>query len=207
MKLTKIKVDRLPIPRRLAPGRTAQTRHYDDVLKGFGVRVTSGGCKAFFVEKRVGRKLHWITLGHYPALTVEQARREAQKLLGKIASGIDPIAEKQETIAKQITLQEVFEDYLAARKSLKPTTLKDYHQFMNRAFCDWRSRPLSRIAKDMVVKRHAELGQRSRARADGAMRLLRALFNFAAASYDDTQGRSLFPENPVRRLSQTRAWY
>jgi integrase len=39
------------------------------------------------------------------------------------------------------------------------------------------------------------------------MRLLRALFNFAAGKYEDAQGKSLITENPVKRLSQTRAWY
>jgi integrase len=39
------------------------------------------------------------------------------------------------------------------------------------------------------------------------MRVLRALFNFAAGQYEDVAGRSLITENPVRRLSQTRAWY
>lgn len=39
------------------------------------------------------------------------------------------------------------------------------------------------------------------------MRLLRALFNFAAGQYEDSQGKSLITENPVKRLSQTRAWY
>lgn len=39
------------------------------------------------------------------------------------------------------------------------------------------------------------------------MRVLRALFNFAAGQYEDAAGRSLIPENPVNRLSQTRAWY
>lgn len=39
------------------------------------------------------------------------------------------------------------------------------------------------------------------------MRILHALFNFAAGQYEDSQGRSLVPENPVKPLSQTRAWY
>lgn len=39
------------------------------------------------------------------------------------------------------------------------------------------------------------------------MRVLRALFNFAAGQYEDAQGKSLITENPVKRLSQTRAWY
>ncbi len=39
------------------------------------------------------------------------------------------------------------------------------------------------------------------------MRVLRALFNFAAGQYEDAKGHSLIAENPVKRLSQTRAWY
>lgn len=39
------------------------------------------------------------------------------------------------------------------------------------------------------------------------MRLLRALFNFAAGQYENSKGQSLITENPVKRLSQTRAWY
>jgi hypothetical protein len=39
------------------------------------------------------------------------------------------------------------------------------------------------------------------------MRVMRALFNFAAGQYEDSQGKSLITDNPVARLSQTRAWY
>ena len=39
------------------------------------------------------------------------------------------------------------------------------------------------------------------------VRLLRALFNFAAGEYEDSNGKSLISENPVKRLSHTRAWY
>jgi integrase len=39
------------------------------------------------------------------------------------------------------------------------------------------------------------------------MRLLRAIFNFAAGEYEDAKGHSLVLENPVNRLSHTRAWY
>src|SRR3569833_2683762 len=60
----------------------------------------------------------------------------------------------------------------------------------------------------MITKRHTELGtKRGEHYANGAMRVLRALFNFAGGQYDDPQGRSLVPETPVKRLSQTRAWY
>ena len=39
------------------------------------------------------------------------------------------------------------------------------------------------------------------------MRFLCVLFNFAIAQYEDGSGHSVFRENPVMRLTQTRAWY
>ena len=60
----------------------------------------------------------------------------------------------------------------------------------------------------MVKKRHQKHGEeRSEARANLAMRYLRALFNFAAAEYQDDEGKPLVDINPVKKLSQTQAWY
>jgi hypothetical protein len=39
------------------------------------------------------------------------------------------------------------------------------------------------------------------------MRFLRALLNFSIAQYEDSSGNSILRENPVVRLTQTRAWY
>lgn len=203
MKITKLVVDRI-----LPPKDRDQAFYRDDQLKGFAVRVTTSGVKSFVVEKLINGKVKRITLGRYGELTVEQARKEAQKLLGKIATGIDPIAEKKSTKAKAVTLAEVFQDYLKARKELKPKTRYDYNNLLRVAFSVWKNKPLLSITKDKVVKHHEQLGkERGNAYANQSMRVLRALFNFAAGQYEDSQGKSLIIDNPVKRLSQTRAWY
>lgn len=208
MNIIKSEVDSLPIPAKGSNGQTGQKRYYDDKLKGFGVRVTSGGAKTFFVEKLVKRKLRRMKIGRYGELTAEQARKQAQILLGQIASGLDPLAEKRAEKMRQVTLKEVMADYVKARKSLKPKTLYDYQRVLDIAFANWKSKPLISITKDKVAKLHEKLGQeRGQAYANLAMRVLRALFNFAAGQYEDSEGRSLVTDNPVKRLSQTRAWY
>ena len=55
--ITKKFVDNLQLPKKITEGRTEQKRYYDNKLKGFGIRVTSGGTKAFFVEKLINNKL------------------------------------------------------------------------------------------------------------------------------------------------------
>ena len=208
MRLTKTAVDRLKPPTPTPPATKAQAFYRDDTLKGFAVRVTSSGTKAFIVETRVNGKVRRSTLGKYPALTVEQARKEASKLLGKIASGVDPLAEKREAEARAVTLAEAFKDYLDTRKTLKPKTVKDYQGVMRIAFGGWQQKPLTAISKDMVERHYKKLGtNHGEAYANLAMRVLRTVLNFAAGKYEDTQGRSILPENPVKRLSATRAWY
>lgn len=201
MKLTKTIVDKLKLP------TEGQKFYRDDSIKGFGVRVTASGIKAFILEKRINGKVKRITLGRYPHVTVDMARKEVDKLLGKIAIGVDPIAEKKAKKTKAITLQQAFDDYLLARKALKPLTIKDYNRAMLESFDDWRNKKLSDISKDMVVKRHTLVGKRSHSRANLAMRVLRAIFNFAMGEYEDERGRAFILDNPVKRLSHTRAWY
>ncbi|KTC81717.1 tyrosine-type recombinase/integrase [Legionella brunensis] len=208
MRIKKSTVDNLPLPLATQEGKTAQKRYYDDNLKGFGVRITSGGTKAFFVEKLINKKLCRITLGRYPELTAEMARNKALEMLGQIAMGIDPVAEKRANQMRQVTLNDVFKDYLQTRKSLKASTITNYKQILTKAFSSWTNKPLISITKDKIAKHHEKLGEaHGEAYANLAMRVLRALFNFAAGQYEDSQGRSLITENPVKRLSQTRAWY
>ncbi|MCU7932066.1 MAG: integrase family protein [Candidatus Thiodiazotropha sp. (ex Codakia rugifera)] len=201
MKLTKTAVEQAPIP------ASGQTFYRDDQLKGFALRVTAGGVKSFVIEKRINRKVKRKTLGRFGALTAEKARKEAQKFLGQVASGQDPISEQKDEDLSSVTLSEVFELYLKVRSALKETTVRDYRRLMKEIFKDWQDRELRNITKDMVQKRHQDYGKRSQARANNAMRLLKAVFNFARGQYEDSQGHSLFPENPVDRLSHIKAWY
>ena len=201
MRLTKLSVERAAIP------DTGQTFYRDDMLKGFALRVTSNGAKSFVVEKRINNKVKRKTLARFGVLTVEQARKEAQKFLGQVASGHDPITTQKDNRAKTVTLSEAFDIYLKVRSGLKDSTIKDYRRLMSEVFDKWQNRELKNITKDMVQKKHHDYGQRSQARANNGMRLLKAIFNFAKGQYEDSQGRSLFPENPVDRLSHIKAWY
>ena len=90
MRLTKSEIAKLPIP------SAGQTLYRDDKLRGFAVRVTAGGTKSFVLEKLIHRRVRRITLGRCNEIAVETARRQAQKLLGQIAEGRDPVSEPRE---------------------------------------------------------------------------------------------------------------
>ena len=57
---------------------------------GLSLYITSKGAKTFFVRKRVDGKDERIILGKFPDLSIENARKRAQKTKGEIASGVNP---------------------------------------------------------------------------------------------------------------------
>lgn len=199
VKLNKSSIDKLN------PPATRYALHWDDTLPGYGLRITASNIRSFIVQKRINGKEHRVTICRYGILTPEQARREAQIFLGEIAQGNNPVAAKIKARAESVTFREATIAYLESR-TLKPRTVRDIHQAF-KGLEEWENKTLSSITREMISKRHHALGELSPARANLAMRYLRAVFNFAIAHYTDKDGHPLIVDNPVKRLSQTRAWY
>lgn len=209
-KLTKTFVDSLP----LSPNK--QVFYRDSALIGFALRVTSS--KTYIAEKRIGdgRSSVRVTIGHHGDLTPTQARDQARVLLTKMALGINPNNEKKVEKLKKIadyattdaqpTLLDAYTAYKNER-DLSDKTLKDYDQCVDDYFIDWQNIKLIHISKKMVQEKHSELTVRSKARANLAMRFLRAVFNFSMEHYLDFEGHNIIDvSNPVKTLNAKKAW-
>ena len=72
---------------------------WDTVVRGFGVRCREGGTRTYIVQYRAGSgrgaPLRKYTIGkHGSPWTPDTARKEARRVLGLVASGADPAAER-----------------------------------------------------------------------------------------------------------------
>lgn len=78
--------------RSLAPGQTI----FDAKVRGFGARRQKGKSVAYFVIYRTNEgRQRWQTIGrHGSPWTPDLARKDAQRILGEVAAGSDPAAEK-----------------------------------------------------------------------------------------------------------------
>ena len=85
---------------------------WDSEVRGFGVRVTKNGVKAFVLKYTNSAGVaRWMTLCRVGELSVDEARERARVLRGRVAAGEDPAAERQadrkaETVADLLDLYE-----------------------------------------------------------------------------------------------------
>ena len=105
---TKANLESLPTP---APD-SGRAEYQDGKTPGLKVRVTENNVKTFCVLKRVkgGSPLR-TTLGRFPEMSIEQARRKAAVILAEIAEGGNP-AEVKRALKAELTFDELFNLYL-----------------------------------------------------------------------------------------------
>lgn len=192
----------------VVPPAAGQTFLRDTEIKGFALRITACGARSFVLERRIHRRVRRITIARYPDITVQQARDLAQEMLGVIAKGGDPQAQRRQAAMRGVTLKQAYDDYVTERKGLKPRTLYEYEKLMCSALHAWWKKPLREITSDGITHKHKRLGRiNGPAYANSVMRFLRALFNFAQARYKDEAAQRLIVENPVEALTEMKAWY
>lgn len=194
---TKAFIDQIPLPDK-------RIEYQDLRLPELRLRVTPTGVKSFSVFKRpAGKKPIRVTLGRFPGVSVDQARKLALKNLALLADGLNPNEAKRIESMQDVTLLEVYERYKASKK-LKPTTLSGYESTYRCHLSVLGKKPLLSITRPVVSKLHSSIS--SPGQADLAMRLLRALFNFARLEFLRDDGTSIFVENPVDIISHRRQW-
>jgi len=103
---TKSNLDALP-----QPPKGKRSLYYDTKMPHLAVRVSDTGNKSFLVYRWVEGRALKRTLGRYPTITIEQARRQAESYNVQLSNGTDPLDEKREQ-REEPTLQEVFGLYI-----------------------------------------------------------------------------------------------
>ena len=202
IKLTEKAIDKLKAP---APGGR-QVLYWDTDLRGFGV-LCSGKttAKTYVVQRDVNGLTRRVTVAATNVLKLDEARERAKLVLGELYLGRDPKRGRR----TGATLQQVLDDYLAARRELRPRSNEEYRRSVQRHLAGWLNRPLGDITPDMVEERHRAVAEQvadasggrysGSATANAALRSLGILWSFEARR-DPT-----LPANPVRTLA--RRWF
>ncbi len=174
LNFTKAFIDALP----LAKSGNRDIYH-DKKIPGLQLRVTS--VKTFFINRRVkGGDPQRITLGRYPDMTIEQARRKAIEIAHIIADGKNP-GDIEREARKEMTLDTLFEEYMARcavfnKRPDKPkATYRLYLSSMGK-------RKLSTIKHEEIDRIHKRIGREiGVVTANIVLKLLHVMFNCQSA--------------------------
>lgn len=200
-KLTKTFIDKVQ------PPAEGYAMHWDDSLKGYGLRVTAAGKRVFVAQGRVLGKAVCFTIGPFGEWTEFEAREKARKVLQGMREGIDPRDVKKADEATRVTLRQVADAYMGRPGKLKDSSKSEIKRHVTTTFEAWQHKPITGITEDDCRKRYNEIltkGLRGKAPAPGqavqAFSVLRALINFAGRRYKRADGTPLILHNPVAVL-------
>jgi integrase len=196
-RLTKRSVEAAPAP------TTGDEFLWDSEVSGFGVRIRASGRRVFVFKYREPetRTTKRLTLGSFPAVTVEGAREVAKAKAGDLAKGVNP--KRQKVDIRATTLDVLFPIYLAERVGkISESTHREYRRTWEKTLAKvFGRKPVAAIDESTVAKWHSSLATTPYA-ANRALNLLSAFFSWA-----ERRGHRLRHTNPcveVERYEEER---
>ncbi|CAO3455447.1 Phage integrase [Azospirillum argentinense] len=166
--------------RGITPPPKANKITYDDEVKGFGIRVTAAGSKAFILNYTIHGRERRYTIGDYPTWSVAAARDEAKELRKRIDRGEDPLAKRIEDREAPtiLDLWKRYEEVHLPRKR-KRSGDDDRSMWTNYILPRFRSVKVADLTAEDVDRMHREIGADKPVRANRVVEVLRKALNLA----------------------------
>jgi len=203
--------------------RSGRVEFQDEEVPALRLRVTATAASWSVLKRIPGGPMTRVSLGKADDVSATEARKQAKIRIGEMHQGIDPNAVKRERKAESqrngMTLSEGLSIYFAERDKLRPATKLTYERDLRTTFGDYWDKPLVELTPERVRDRHKDRKTRdiraqarvetalsrkrikaSPARADGAVRALRAVVNYLRAE------RGLDLPDVARRITATKGW-
>lgn len=157
-----------------------------------GLRVVVGRKSSTYklVGKVAGAKAITVTIARTDEISLVAARDQARELRLKMRRGIDP----RLSASTVPNLREAGKVYIERKTDgLQPRTVEWYEAHLAISLAPLHDTPIDKITPAIADKLHQRISKKSgKIHANGAMRAMRAVFNFAAKTHD-------LPPNPVSR--------
>lgn len=197
------------------PSQDEELLIWDSEIKGFGVRIFSTGRRTYFVQYRnqFGRTRR-KKIGVHGAITCEQARDEAKKILGQVASGNDP-SEEVKLMKKKEAFSDLTEQYLKlhAQEHKRARSMQNDQSMIDRILLPkFGMRKLEEISTHDIQSLQHELKD-TPYQANRTRSLLSKMFNLAkswgwvtsnpvegVSKYQELKRERWLDENEIQRL-------
>lgn len=153
---------------------------YDTEVRGFGIRVTTKGARAFVLNYRISGRERRYTIGAYPDWSVAAAREEAKRLKRLVDKGYDPMGERHAYRAAP-NVSELATRYLdehAVRKVPRAQT-DDRAMLEKLVLPAIGNLKVHEVRREDIDRLHQELSRTRPVRANRMAQMLSKMFNLA----------------------------
>ena len=183
---------------------TGRTYLHDAKEAGLVLMITATGRKTFqLYKKHKGRPVR-VTLGTWPEITVEQARKKARDAKAELDAGINPNdALRQER--QEMTFVDLFNQYMERHAKPRKRTWQEDQNQIDRYLGAFAKKKLSAITRKDVAALHARIGKTAPTAANRVLSLLSSVFGRAIefdlwAGANPCTGVRKFPEQSRDRF-------
>jgi integrase len=148
---------------------------FDDTQRGLAVRVTASGSRTYLCQYTLHSQKWRVPLGACSALSLSSAREAAATIMGDVAKGRNPAAERKEAVAAErvkrsrdrLTLRVLIEDWNRLHLThRRPSYAKEAVRALHSAFADHLDDAAEDLDRTAVVRALDGLTRRGR-RKDG----------------------------------------
>lgn len=179
----------------------AEVLLWDRELPRFGLKCRPTGVKTYIVQYRAAGRIRRYTIGQHGApWTPETARKEALRVLGRVAAGEDPAEAKQDA-RDTATVRQVVERFRRehAEAKRKPTTASEYRRLLEAHILPaFGPRPIAAITRADIAKLHHRL-KATPMQANRVLAVLSKMMNLA-----ERWGLRADATNPCRHVERYR---
>jgi integrase len=150
------------------PPERGQLTITDSSLRNFALRLSQGGAKTFVVLLGKGKR---HTIGHYPTISLSEARSAAKRILAERELGqIHP---------DRVAFDDALADFLTdCSKRLRPRTLKNYADYLR--LLPFGRRPVASITPREIIR---ILDAQSQSQREHLHRVARTFFRWCTAQH------------------------
>lgn len=161
--------------------RPKRIRYTDINMEGLGIEITYRGRITWRLRmpQKTGARQAWITIGRYPGMTPDAARKEVQKIIGSRLPASEHRRAKNSKPFKEFA-EEWIKDYVQVE--LAPDTLKSYKEFLKYyIYPEIEQKFLNELTAESLTEWHTRLSKNNgKPTADAVLRVVSAFLTWAS---------------------------
>lgn len=179
LNFTKAEIDALQLPE-----FGKRTDYQDSKVSGLNIRISHAGTKTFSVLRRIKNgRLERVTLGRYPNMSIDQARRKAMEINLAISNGVNP-AELKRIQQAERTFSDLFDEYMDRHsKPNKKTWADDLQNYNKHLSASLGKIKISNIDRSVVANVHSKITKTGHnISANRVLALISSVFSWAISA-------------------------